>query len=99
MLRDITSAELGKRSAAAKAVEFVKTGMILGLGTGSTTSYFVDFLSERIAREGLEVLCVPTSKINIPNNNIFVKVFENESTSNVYVFFVFLETLIKIGSQ
>ena len=65
MLSDVTSAELGKRSAAAKAVEFVKTGMILGLGTGSTTSYFVDFLSERIAREGLEVLCVPTSKITL----------------------------------
>ena len=63
MLNDIKPIELGKRSAAAKAVEYVKTGMILGLGTGSTASYFVDLLSERIVREGLEVLCVPTSKI------------------------------------
>lgn len=49
-----------KYLAAAKALEFVKPGMKLGLGTGSTAAYFVELLGEKVA-EGLEVLCVPTS--------------------------------------
>ena len=62
MHSDIKSIELGKRSAAAKAIEYVTNGMTLGLGTGSTASFFVDLLAEKISREGLQVLCVPTSK-------------------------------------
>lgn len=46
--------------AAQKALEFVKPGMKLGLGTGSTAAYFVDLLGEKVA-EGLDVVCVPTS--------------------------------------
>ena len=34
--------------------------MRLGLGTGSTAEHFVDLLGERV-REGLDVICVPTS--------------------------------------
>lgn len=49
-----------KRAAAAKALEDVRPGMRLGLGTGSTARHFVDLLGERVAA-GLEVLCVPTS--------------------------------------
>lgn len=49
-----------KYLAAEKALEFVKPGMKLGLGTGSTAAYFVDLLGEKVA-EGLDVLCVPTS--------------------------------------
>jgi len=51
-----------KYLAAAKALEFVKPGMKLGLGTGSTAAYFVDLLGEKVA-EGLEVICVPTSSV------------------------------------
>ncbi len=49
-----------KYLAAEKALEFVKPGMKLGLGTGSTAAFFVELLGEKVA-EGLEVLCVPTS--------------------------------------
>jgi ribose 5-phosphate isomerase A len=35
--------------------------MRLGLGTGSTAAHFVDLLGARV-REGLEVVCVPTSE-------------------------------------
>lgn len=49
-----------KRAAAAKALEDVRPGMRLGLGTGSTARHFVDLLGERVAA-GLEVLGVPTS--------------------------------------
>jgi ribose 5-phosphate isomerase A len=53
--------EAQKRQAAAKALEWVKPGMRLGLGTGSTARHFVDLLGERV-RVGLDVLCVPTSE-------------------------------------
>lgn len=50
-----------KRLAAAKALEFVRPGMRLGLGTGSTAKHFVDLLAERV-RAGLQVVGVPTSE-------------------------------------
>jgi ribose 5-phosphate isomerase A len=50
-----------KRAAAARAIEFVRPGMRLGLGTGSTARHFVDLLGER-ARAGLDVVGVPTSR-------------------------------------
>jgi ribose 5-phosphate isomerase A len=50
-----------KRAAAARAVEFVRPGMRLGLGTGSTARHFVDLLGERV-RAGLDVIGVPTSR-------------------------------------
>jgi ribose 5-phosphate isomerase A len=49
-----------KRAAAARAIEFVRPGMRLGLGTGSTAKHFVELLGERV-RDGLKVVGVPTS--------------------------------------
>jgi ribose 5-phosphate isomerase A len=53
--------EAYKRQAAACAVGWVKPGMRLGLGTGSTARHFVDLLAERVW-SGLDVVCVPTSE-------------------------------------
>jgi len=50
-----------KKQAAARALELVRPGMRLGLGTGSTAKHFVDLLGARVA-EGLDVLCVSTSE-------------------------------------
>lgn len=50
-----------KRQAAAKALEQVRDGMKLGLGTGSTAKHFVDLLGEKVAA-GLHVVGVPTSE-------------------------------------
>ena len=50
-----------KRAAAARALEYVKPGMRLGLGTGSTARHFVELLAERV-RAGLAVVAVPTSE-------------------------------------
>src|ERR1700722_10285960 len=55
------NADAQKRAAAARAVEFVRPGMRLGLGTGSTAKHFVDLLAERV-RAGLDVVAVPTSE-------------------------------------
>ncbi|MGC1465660.1 MAG: ribose-5-phosphate isomerase RpiA [Pseudolabrys sp.] len=51
-----------KRAAAARAVEFVRPGMRLGLGTGSTARHFVELVGERV-RAGLDIIAVPTSEV------------------------------------
>src|SRR5882724_2404988 len=53
--------EAQKRAAATRAVEFVRSGMRLGLGTGSTARAFVELLVERV-RGGLDIIAVPTSE-------------------------------------
>jgi ribose 5-phosphate isomerase A len=53
--------EAQKRVAAARAVEFVRSGMRLGLGTGSTARHFVELVGERV-RAGLDIVAVPTSQ-------------------------------------
>jgi ribose 5-phosphate isomerase A len=50
-----------KRAAAGRALDFVRPGMRLGLGTGSTAYHFVDLLGERV-KAGLDVVGVPTSE-------------------------------------
>ena len=50
-----------KLAAARRALGFVEPRMRLGLGTGSTASVFVELLGAQV-REGLSVLCVPTSE-------------------------------------
>ena len=54
------NADAQKRAAAARAVEFVRPGMRLGLGTGSTARHFVELVGERV-RAGLDIVAVPTS--------------------------------------
>ena len=49
-----------KRMAARRAVEYVEDGMVLGLGTGSTTRYAVDEIG-RLVKEGYDLIGVPTS--------------------------------------
>lgn len=50
-----------KRIAGIKAVNFVKSGMVLGLGTGSTVRYFLEALAEKV-NGGMDIIGVPTSK-------------------------------------
>ncbi len=51
-----------KQQAAQKALTFVQSGMTLGLGSGSTTAYFVDMLGESIQQGRLtHIKGVPTS--------------------------------------
>jgi len=51
-----------KREAAARALDDVRDGMKLGLGTGSTARHFVELLGEKV-RAGLKVVGVPTSEV------------------------------------
>ncbi len=50
-----------KFRAAERALEFVKSGMKLGLGSGSTAAKFVELLGQQVA-SGLDIVGVPTSE-------------------------------------
>ena len=52
-----------KKMAGIKAAEFVKDGMVVGLGTGSTAYYFVEEIGRRIKEEGLQITAVTTSSV------------------------------------
>jgi ribose 5-phosphate isomerase A len=60
-LPPIVGIEEQKRAAAARALEFVRPGMRLGLGTGSTARHLVELLGERV-RAGLDVIAAATSE-------------------------------------
>lgn len=52
-----------KQEAARYALSFIHSGMVLGLGSGSTAAYFVDMLGEQLAAGVLhDILGVPTSE-------------------------------------
>lgn len=50
-----------KQQAGIAACKYVKSGMKVGLGTGSTVKYTVLELGRMIAKEGMEIVGVPTS--------------------------------------
>ena len=56
-----TSFDPSKRRVAERALSFVEGGMRLGLGTGTTAKIFVDLLADKV-RQGLDLICVPTSE-------------------------------------
>jgi ribose 5-phosphate isomerase A len=49
-----------KRMAARRALEFVEDGMLLGLGSGTTSAMFIQELGERV-KQGLRVRAIATS--------------------------------------
>ena len=50
-----------KKEAGITACDYVKSGMNVGLGTGSTVKYTILELGRRVQEEGLEIVGVPTS--------------------------------------
>ena len=58
---ELSPIDKAKFVAAKRAVEFVQTGMKVGLGTGSTAAWMVRCLGERVREEGLKIQGVPTS--------------------------------------
>lgn len=51
-----------KKEAAEAAAALVESGMIVGLGTGSTAAFVVSELGRRVASEGLRIVGIPTSE-------------------------------------
>lgn len=63
----------GKKLAAGKAIEYIRSGMTLGLGTGSTAYWAIQGISE-LVKQGMELKAIATSmqsealarELNIP---------------------------------
>ena len=51
-----------KKKSALAAAELVESGMVVGLGTGSTATYLIDELGRRRREEGLDIVGIPTSE-------------------------------------
>ena len=71
--------ESAKKAAAIEATKLVKSGQVVGLGTGSTVRYAIIELGRRIREEGLDIVGIPTSyqsmmlaaEVGIPLTNLF----------------------------
>ncbi|MBO0701815.1 MAG: ribose-5-phosphate isomerase RpiA [Candidatus Dormibacteraeota bacterium] len=50
-----------KRAAAVRAAELVRDGMLLGIGTGTTASFFIEELGKLVA-QGMRLSCVSSSE-------------------------------------
>jgi ribose 5-phosphate isomerase A len=53
--------ERAKRNAALEAVKHIENNLVVGLGSGSTTAYAIEEIGNKIKRESLHILGVPTS--------------------------------------
>lgn len=53
--------ETAKKLAAVRAVQHVKAGLVIGLGSGTTVAYALEELGKRIREDNLQLMGVPTS--------------------------------------
>ena len=61
MTQELSPIETAKFVAAKQATQYVKSGMKVGLGTGSTAAWLVQCLGEMVRNDGLQIKAVPTS--------------------------------------
>lgn len=54
-----------KLAVAIHAAKYVKNGMLVGLGTGSTANYFIEELARRQREEGLTVTTIASSNVSM----------------------------------
>jgi ribose 5-phosphate isomerase A len=60
-MKEASSNADAKRAAGEAAADLVKSGMVVGLGTGSTVAWTIKRLGERVKQKGLDFYGVPTS--------------------------------------
>lgn len=58
---NLDSVQRAKQNAALAAVKHVNDGFVVGLGSGSTAAFAIEELGQRIKKEGIKVLGIPTS--------------------------------------
>jgi len=59
---DASEQDLWKKSAAESAARLVESGMVVGLGTGSTAKFLVSALGRRVVDERMRIIGIPTSE-------------------------------------
>ena len=81
-------AETAKKNAAQEAVKHVKNNSIIGLGSGTTAAIAIELIGERIKREHLSIMGIPTSTqafLLAVKNQIPVTTLEEHSTIDVTI--------------
>jgi ribose 5-phosphate isomerase A len=58
--KNLMANEQEKQAAARASLRFIEDGQIVGMGSGSTATYFIRFLGERV-KAGLKIHGIPTS--------------------------------------
>ena len=61
MKTDLDAIQRAKQNAAFEAVKHVKDGFVVGLGSGSTAAFAIEALGQRIKKEKIRIMGVPTS--------------------------------------
>ena len=76
MALDLSPPELGKFISAYKALDFIESGMKLGLGTGSTAAWLVKLLAYEINNNGLVIsACATSSETTKLAESLDIKIF------------------------
>ena len=74
----------GKEAAAKEALTFIKSNMVIGLGTGSTAKIFVDLLAKKFFSEKLNIKVLSTSsKTEIQAKNLGLPLTQINKVSNI----------------
>ena len=75
------SPDAEKRNAAYAAIEHIKNGMVVGLGSGTTAAYAITALGERRKHENLQILGIPSSyqafQLAVQNGIVMTTLEEN----------------------
>lgn len=77
-----------KQLVALQAAKYVKNGMLVGLGTGSTANYFIEELARLTRDEGLQVTTIASSTISAQKAQSLrlpVVALEHTSSIDLYV--------------
>ncbi|EHN58465.1 ribose-5-phosphate isomerase RpiA [Oenococcus kitaharae] len=73
-----------KKAAAVRVADYVKDGMIVGLGSGSTVRMLVDELGRRVQEEGLQFTAVATSILTATQaKKLGIKVVDLDSVDSI----------------
>ncbi len=81
------SYEKEKQLVAEEAVKLIKSGMIIGLGSGSTSAFFIKALKERIQNESLNISCVATSLLSKELVTGFIPLIEESLRNEIDITF------------
>lgn len=73
-----------KKQLGIASAKYVESGMIVGLGTGSTAYYMIEELGRRVKEEGLDIVGIPTSIASkIQAEELGIKLVDVDDVSHV----------------
>ena len=75
--------DIAKRNAAEEAVKYVKNGMIVGLGTGSTAKIAIDLIGAKL-KDDFQIVGMPTSiKTKLQAEELGIKLIEIDEADSI----------------